>query len=127
MLSQLSLKTRISVPVVVTACAVFAALVTFQGVRAARLTKAEAFSKTEEMAHGHAARVEAELNVVFDKARTTAQVFEGLKVAGVVDRQTCQQLLRKCWTPIRSFWEFGRVGSPMPWMAGTRSLPARRA
>jgi methyl-accepting chemotaxis protein len=112
MLNNLNLRARIAVPVILIGAAIVISIIAFQVVKSMQLAKSEACRTAEEMAYHYANKVENDLGLAMDAARTMAQTFETLKRTGQTNRTLLGQVLRDvleknprflaswtCWEP----------------------------
>ena len=113
MLKKFNLKTRMMLSICSVAFFAFAITIAFVAVKSSNMAKNEAIDKTEQIAYRYSGVVKAELEVAMDAARTTAQVFEGIKNSvEVPQRQTLDGILKQlvernpnfigvwtCWEP----------------------------
>jgi methyl-accepting chemotaxis protein len=113
MFRKFNLKTRMLVSICSVAFLAFAVTIAFVAFKASNMAKTEALGKTEQMAYRYGGVVKAELEVAMDAARTTAQLFEGMKNSGVApDRDVLNGMLKQlveqnssfigvwtCWEP----------------------------
>ena len=79
MFKKFTLKTRMLLSICTVAFLAFAVTITFVAVKASNMAKTEALDKAEQTAYRYSGVVKAELEVAMDAARTTAQLFEGIK------------------------------------------------
>ena len=115
MLKKFSLRNRMLLSIGSVALIAFAITITVITHQAAQLIQAEALSRVEEMGYRYSNAVKADLALAMDAARTTAQLFEGMKKnAAVPDRSVLNDMLRQllernpgflgtwtCWEPDR--------------------------
>jgi methyl-accepting chemotaxis protein len=113
MLKKFNLKIRMVLSICSVAFFAFAVTIAFVAVKSSNMAKNEAIDKTEQIAYRYSGVVKAELEVAMDAARTTAQVFEGIKNSvEVPQRQTLDGILKQlvernpnfigvwtCWEP----------------------------
>ena len=79
MLKKISLKARMLLTICSIASIAFAVTIAFVAIRASNMAETEAFDKAEQIAYRYSGAVKADLEVAMDAARTTAQLFEGIK------------------------------------------------
>ncbi len=91
----------------------FAATIASITIQANKLITTEAMGRAEQLGHRYGNAVKAELELAMDAARTTAQLFEGIKSSGTMpQRQLLNDMLKKllelnpeflgtwtCWEP----------------------------
>jgi methyl-accepting chemotaxis protein len=113
MFNQFHLKTRMMVTICPVVFLAFAITISFVALRAGNMAKSEALDKAGQMAHRYGGVVKAEMEVAMDAARTTAQLFEGLKSGSTPpDRDALNRMLKQlldrnpgfigtwtCWEP----------------------------
>lgn len=110
--TRMSLKLRLTLPVLAIVFLVMASIVTFLSVSLMGTLKGEALSKAGEMAYRYANEVDAELEVAMDAARTLAHTFEAAKNQGSANRDLLNAVLKNtlernpnfigvwtCWEP----------------------------
>jgi methyl-accepting chemotaxis protein len=113
MLKKFNLKMRMMVTICSVVFLAFAVTIGFVAVRAGNMAETEALDKAEQIAYRYGGSVKAEIEVAMDAARTTAQLFEGMKNGTVIpDRMDLNRMLKQllernshfigvwtCWEP----------------------------
>jgi methyl-accepting chemotaxis protein len=113
MFKKFNLKTRMLLTICSVVFLAYAVTISFVTVRAGNMARTEALEKAEQMAHRYGGVVKAEMEVAMDAARTTAQLFEGMKSGSVAParddlNRMLKQLLERnpgfigvwtCWEP----------------------------
>ncbi len=112
MLKRLKLKNRMLISICLVALVCFAVTIAYNYYKFSSKAKADALAFSEESAFRYGAVVQARLEVPMDAARTLAQTFEALKMAGKPDRALMdmiqKQILERnpgflgvwtCWEP----------------------------
>jgi len=79
MFRKFNLKIRMLLSICSVAFLAFAVTIAFVAIKASNMAKTEAIDKAEQIAYRYSGVVKAELEVAMDAARTTAQLFEGVK------------------------------------------------
>ncbi len=79
MLKKFNLRTRMLLSICSVAFLAFSITIAFVATRAANMAETEAMEKAEQIAYRYSGVVKAEVEVAMDAARTTAQLFEGIK------------------------------------------------
>jgi methyl-accepting chemotaxis protein len=110
--SRMSLKLRLTLPILLIVFLVMASIVTFLSVSLMKTLKIEALSNAGEMAYRYANEVDAELEIAMDTARTLAHTFEAAKIQGSANRDLLNAVMKKtlernpnfigvwtCWEP----------------------------
>lgn len=90
----------------------FGITISFVSVKAGRMTEQSGEDDAEEMAYRYGAKVQGDLGVAMDTARTIANTFEGMKKTGNPDRKVMDGILKQvlennpeflgvwtCWEP----------------------------
>jgi methyl-accepting chemotaxis protein len=113
MFKKFNLKMRMMLTICSVVFLAFAVTISFVAVRARNMAKTEALDRAEQIAYRYGGVVKAEIEVAMDAARTTAQLFEGMKTGTVIpDRLDLSRMLRQllernpdfvgvwtCWEP----------------------------
>ncbi|MFH0724805.1 MAG: methyl-accepting chemotaxis protein [Pseudomonadota bacterium] len=113
MFKKFNLKTRMLLTICSVVFLAYAVTISFVTVRAGNMARTEALEKAEQMAHRYGGVVKAEMEVAMDAARTTAQLFEGMKSGAAIParddlNRMLKQLLERnpgfigvwtCWEP----------------------------
>ncbi len=79
MLEKFNLKARMLFSICTIAFLAFAITIAFVAIKAVKMAEVEAHDKSEQIAYRYSGVVKAELELAIDAARTTAQIFEGIK------------------------------------------------
>ncbi len=113
MFKKLNLKTKMLLSICSVTFFAFAVTIAFVAVKASNMAKTEAIDKAEQIAYRYSGVVKAELEVAMDAARTTAQLFEGIKKSvAAPERRNLNGMLKQlldrnpdfigvwtCWEP----------------------------
>jgi len=111
-LQNMNVKTKILLSICSLAFLAFTITITFITVKTRNMIRIEAEDKVIQMAYRYSAIVKSELEVAMDAARTTAQLFEGLRNTNNIDRKQLNVMLKHlleenpnfigtwtCWEP----------------------------